>query len=142
MMINVSNGDIFIAGGTSKIRKGLNKDEFINSSLFKEVLQQQEHTFTNYYLKPQQIGNDKFIIVLFFNPSNILDSISIGLTRDGEIPSWENWSESEELKLKNEHDKWLEKNIGKSPYKYPWGEISSNYDPRSGSSSIIIRYYE
>lgn len=63
------------------------------------------------------------------------------LTSDGNLASWNNWSESEEQSKKDEHDKWLLRNIGEPPYNYSWGEISSNYDPRSGSSMITIRYY-
>ena len=62
------------------------------------------------------------------------------MTNGDSLPSWENWSKEEQLKKKDKHDIWLKTNIGKPPYKYSWGEISSNYDPRSGSSMITIRY--
>ena len=139
-MINIKSGSITINGKNFVIRRGLTKDEFIKSTLFGEVLNQQVYSFTNYYLKPQLIGKDNFILVLYFNPNNIIDSVDLSLSRDENIPSWNNWSEGEELKKKDEHDKWLERKIGKPPYKYSWGEISSNYDPRSGSSMITIRY--
>lgn len=140
-MINIKNGDVSLNGNTFIIKKGLAKDEFEKSTLFKDVISKETHSFTNYYLKPQLIGNEKFILVLFFNTNNILDFANISLSHDGKIPSWDNWSENEEYKRKDDHDKWLVNNISKPPYKYSWGEVSSNYDPRSGSSAITIKYY-
>ena len=139
-MIDIKSGNISLNGNSSIIRKGLTKDEFLKSNLAGDILNQQTSTFTNYYLKPQLIGSENFTIVLYFNPNNLIEFMNISLSSDGNIPSWDNWSESDEIKKKDEHDKWLERKIGKPPYKYSWGEISSNYDPRSGSSMITIRY--
>lgn len=139
-MININNGNLTIDDGRFTITKGLTKNDFINSNKFKDVLSQQTLTFSNYYLKPQLIGKDKFMVVLFFNQNDMIYLVNISLSDDGSVPSWTNWSEDEELKRKDLHDNWLEKNIGMPPYKYAWGEISSNYDPRSGSSMITIKY--
>lgn len=139
-MSNVNNGNISINGGSFIITKDLTKNDFINSSLFNDVISQQTHMFSNYYLKPQLIGKDKFIIVLFFNQNDMIYLVNISLSNEGSVPTWTNWSQDEELKRKDMHDKWLENNIGKPPYKYLWGEISSDYDPRSGSSMITIKY--
>ena len=139
-MININNGNITLDDSCFTITKGLTKNEFINSNLFKDVLSQQTYTFSNYYLKPQLIGKDKFIVVLFFNQNSKIYLVNISISDDGSVPSWTNWSEYKELKRKDLHDKWLGENIGKPPYRYAWGEISSNYDPRSGSSMITIKY--
>lgn len=138
-MINVNSGNIEL-DNNFLITKKLGRKEFENSSLFKDVLSQQINTFSSYYLKPQLIGGEKFIVVLFFNQNDMIYLINISILNDGDMPSWENWSEVEELKRKDMHDTWLENNIGKPPYKYSWGEISSNYDPRTGSSMITINY--
>lgn len=139
-MFNIKNGNISL-NNNFIIKKGLTKNEFIKSTLFKDVINQQiTNGFSYFYLKPQLINNEKFIITLLFNQNDILDFLNISITKNDTVPSWNNWSESLELKKKETHDKWLEKNIGKPPYKYIWGEISSNYDPRSGSSMITISY--
>jgi hypothetical protein len=54
--------------------------------------------------------------------------------------NWANWSEANELARKKLHDDVLANTIGQPPYRYPWGEIQSMYDPRSGGSSISIHY--
>lgn len=118
----------------------MKKCDFIISDLYSDVLDEDNDIYSNYYLT-QLIGEIKFIIRVYFNPENIIYSVNMSITKDGNIPNWDNWSEQEQLIKKDEHDKWLQNNIGSAPYKFSWGEISSNYDPRSGSSKIAIRYY-
>ena len=139
-MIDIKNGNILLNDNSFIIKKGLTKAEFLKSNLAEDILNQQVSVFTNYYLKPQLIGDEKFTVALYFDQNDLIAFLYISLLSDGNIPSWNNWSESEELKRKDEHDKWLLRKIGDPPYKYLWGEISSIYDVRSGSSIIIIRY--
>jgi hypothetical protein len=140
-MIDIKNGGIILNRNNFLIKKGLNKNVFEKSNLIKEVLNHQTYGCTSYFLKQQLIGNDSFILVLYFNQDGIIDFVNLSLTCNDSSTAWNNWSENEELNKKDKHDKWLLNNIGKPPYKYFWGEISSNYDPRSGSSMITIRYY-
>lgn len=51
----------------------------------------------------------------------------------------EKWSETRELARKKTHDNWLASQLGPPPYKYDWGTILSDFDPRSGSN-VIVRY--
>lgn len=91
--------------------------------------------------------------------SNITQSIKAGMEKSafdqrdklcmvqmslstGVIKSWDNWSEDNEKKLKTAHDKLLKENLGLPPYKYSLGNITSNYDPRFGSSMLTIEYYK
>ncbi len=140
MMIDLVNGGLALDRNSLIIRKGLTKNEFEKSSLIDEVLNHQSYGFTSYYIRPQLIGNTFFVIVLYFNPQDILDFVNLSLTDSDRVPSWDDWSESRAKQKKEEHDEWLLRNIGKPPYKFPWGEISSTYDPRSGSSKITIKY--
>lgn len=56
---------------------------------------------------------------------------------------WKNWSEENQIKIKEWNDEWLLNVMGKkSPYKYKWGRVSSVFDIRSGSSDIFIVYPE
>jgi hypothetical protein len=139
-MIDIQNGDIVLGDNIFLIHRGLTKDDFLKSKLRTEVLNEQVHTFSNYFLKPQKIGNQRFTVSLFFNPQNRIDFIQMSMVSNGNIPAWDNWSEDGEQDRKRAHDQWLEDNMGKPPYRYSWGERASNYDPRSGSSMITIRY--
>ena len=50
------------------------------------------------------------------------------------------WTEELEMERKQLHDDWLMKEIGAPPYRYAWGRISSEYDPRGCVSDIILDY--
>jgi hypothetical protein len=54
---------------------------------------------------------------------------------------WDDWDEREERNLAVKYNSWLDKTIGKER-KFNWGEIWSEYDPKGGSSSIGLRYYD
>jgi hypothetical protein len=138
--MNLIEGEISLADSNTTIKKGFQKSEFEKSNLRSQVLDYQEYGYTRYYIRPQQIDNDEFIIVLLFNPEGAIEFVELVLTKNGAVPTWENYSKDNELKKKDKHDKWLKRKIGNPPYKYSWGEISSNYDPRSGSSMITIKY--
>jgi hypothetical protein len=69
-----------------------------------------------------------------------INFVTLGMTDHGEIPSWDNWTIEKQMEKKRKHDAWLINEIGLPPYEYYWGGISSNYDPRSGSSTITVRY--
>ena len=140
ILINIQNGFIEIANKNFAIKKNLTEEEFIKSSLFSDVLNKDDYGYKRYFIKPQIICNAKFVISLIFNTDGVLYMTNLGLQMNDSLPSWETWSENDEIQKKELNDKWLEKNVGKPPYTYPWGSISSSYDPRSGSSSITIVY--
>ena len=53
---------------------------------------------------------------------------------------WSDWSEAREMQKKALHDQILANAYGRPPYRFAWGEITSSYDPRGGSSDITVRY--
>ena len=49
----------------------------------------------------------------------------------------------EEHEVKRLHEAWLRGFLGgEPPYRYDWGSVESEYDPRSDSSDVIITYGE
>ena len=139
-MINTSNGNIHIKGKKLVINSELTKDRFVQSDLFVDVLKQDDYGYSRYYIKQQIICEQNFVITMLFGPDDVLFMVTLGLVEDGLYPTWENWSEEDQLQKKIMHDEWLEKNLGSEPYKYSWGSISSIYDSRSASSHITISY--
>jgi hypothetical protein len=65
-----------------------------------------------------------------------------GLLLSFRLPSDESHPLSEDLeqKRKAKHDSWLRIELGAPPYRYPWGEVASEFDPRACASDIILRY--
>jgi hypothetical protein len=52
---------------------------------------------------------------------------------------WDTWPEQESLQQRDNLDRILSLAYG-SERRFSWGGVSANYDPRSGSASISIRY--
>jgi len=52
------------------------------------------------------------------------------------------WSEEHELERKRVHDVWLRQELGEPPYRFPWGQLESNYDSKGCASAIIVNYAE
>jgi hypothetical protein len=50
------------------------------------------------------------------------------------------WTEGLEMERKQMHDEWLLRELGPPPYRYSWGEIESDFDPRGCVSDIILNY--
>ena len=50
------------------------------------------------------------------------------------------WTEELEHSRKAKHDEWLRAELGALPYEYPWGSVTSDYDPRGCVSDIIVSY--
>ncbi|MDR1180757.1 MAG: hypothetical protein LBL13_02100 [Bacteroidales bacterium] len=144
-MIDTVNGGLHLVDKNFTVCSNLTKQEFISSSLYGDV--EREHrndsndeTYVRYYLKPQRIGENRFVLTLIFEPSGMICMALLHMLIDDIPLSWDEWSEAKELERKMKHDELLKNAIGNPPYKYSWGLISSNYDPRSGSSNIALNY--
>jgi hypothetical protein len=137
-MLNTNTGGLSIKGVT--LGPTFTKNEFNNSVLVHDVLKEDNYGYTRYQLNPQSIWGERWAILLYFNQKQILEIISLSLQDDEKMQSWKNWSEEKELQKKTKHDLLLAQYLGSPPYQYHWGQISSQYESRSGSSHITIRY--
>lgn len=84
-------------------------------------------------------ARDRTFIILQFHDEDLLAlSLSHGAARFG--TSWADWSEERELALKAFHERGLAHDVHLHLGNYAWGEISSSYDAKGGSSSLTLRY--
>lgn len=95
--------------------------------------------YHSYSLGEQRIAGQPFFVVLYFYGQK-LESIDLTHPAKEFSMSWEGWSEEGEMRRKQWHDEWLRGQTGHASRVYEWGEVGSGYDPRSGGSSITIRY--
>jgi len=78
------------------------------------------------------------ISVCFYNAK--LFCIDFGFTdKQEKNTTWDNWNEKEELKRKEIYEKWLTKSIG-NKRNFEWGKVGAYFDPRSGTTSMSIKY--
>lgn len=138
-MISKLTGEIYI--GNVKIDSEFRKDDFLISSLCSQVVRQDNDIYSRYALIPQKMGEYLFAIALIFDPDGRLAFISLSILFDEKLPDWKNWSQDEQLHKKKVHDEWLKKHLGFPPYDYRWGSVSSQYDPRSATSTVTIKYH-
>lgn len=139
----LKNGNLFFSDLNFVVTSKFTVNEFINSILYEQVVSESIKSYASkFVIKPQKINSKLFGIVITFNNKGKLFMVNLTLAEKSEIRSWENWSEDEELKLKEEHNNWLENQLGKPPYEYNWGVVDSTYDPRSGTSMITVRYFD
>jgi len=69
-----------------------------------------------------------------------LESLSIVASDDRFGASWDDWSEEKELSRKQFHDLWLADIAVSANAYFLWGQLSSDYDAKSGFSAIHLRY--
>lgn len=136
-MLDKGNGELFIESipvtlGPYFTRRDLSSLPFAAES---QVVNEPYHSYS---LGAQRIAERSFFVVLYFYGQQ-LESIDLAHGAP-EFGTSGDWSEEGELKRKQWHDDWLRGQTGHASHVYKWGEVGSNYDPRSGGSSIIIRY--
>ncbi|MRX74434.1 hypothetical protein GJU40_20185 [Bacillus lacus] len=139
-MNKIRNGIIDFEGSVSSISPSLKLQEFKLSDLYSYVKEEVINEFPRYTLQPINYNGNMMNVTLMFNDNKEIFLVNMSKIKNQEN-SWDKWSNEHELQRKKEHDVMLEKLIGSSSSKFAWGEISSNYDPRSGSSMITIRYF-
>jgi len=141
-MICKSTGKLKFSNISQCIDARMEKSIFLASPFKNEILRDESHSTANVYvLNQMDLWDNKVNVTLIFDQSNKLFMVRMSLST-GDDNSWANWSEDREKNLKIAHDNFLEQHLGLPPYEYEWGIIGSNYDPRSGSSMITIRYFQ
>jgi hypothetical protein len=93
------------------------------------------------------IGGREFLLGIFFE-GETLDMVMLTLQDSCYGTSWEDYSEKKEMERHAAHWRWLRDELDGPGARarpgnervFPWGSISAEYDPRSGSASIVIGY--
>ncbi|XZF16030.1 hypothetical protein ACTHGU_07820 [Chitinophagaceae bacterium MMS25-I14] len=86
------------------------------------------------------IEDNTLLITLYFKDHTI-ESLTV-FPKHRQLPAatdWDNWSEQQELERKELNDLWLQEQVGEK-HTFAWGTIESVYDPKGGSSSIVLKY--
>jgi hypothetical protein len=139
-MLDGTTGDLEIQSVSIRIGSQFTRQQFLASALAEHarVLVQNEPYCTFSAGSYELAGLSLSVSLVFYGEQ--LETI--GLFHDAKAlgSSWADWSEQQELKRKQIHDQWLVALTGHASHVYTWGEIWSDFDPKSGGSSIVIRY--
>lgn len=137
MTIDQDTGCIQLSETGPVISSSLSRSEFLAMNAYSgaSVFVRNE-PWCSYRLPDIQQAEADLRIVLFFHGQH-LRWLNLSL---GAVTSWDTWSEERELARKAFHEHWLTQEMHMHLGKYQWGEITSYYDPRGGSSGIAISY--
>lgn len=141
-MINPQNRNITIDSPSMVISPNMRREEFLQSAVANISTPVVENApWSSYNFKPVTIGGESFAANIYFDAGR-LDSIQLGVIRPEFGSSWADWSKERQLAKKPFHDSLLESWLGTDWRKrrFAWGEVGSEFDPKGGSSSIIVRY--
>ena len=152
MTINTKNGAVKLFEKNYIITKNTTKRDFLNSPLQHDIKSQAEYEngHSNYSLNPFCIDMDNksfACLIIYFYPDEKINMIDICISDTSE----DEWNCEKETARKKLHDDFLKTILeehsyvdsnGNILYKYDWGHICSEYDPRSGVSTININYYQ
>jgi hypothetical protein len=100
---------------------------------------------------PGEVDGDRNVGVRLLFEGERLEGYRLAILDPRYGTSWDDWSEEKQLAQRDAHDQWLVEMLGpgvrtRAPggmelsYTFPWGDVWSTYDPRSGGSSIGVRY--
>ena len=93
-------------------------------------------------IKNIKIENKYFIISLCYKEEELTAvEMVVNDERFNLSTDWSSWSEQKEGEDLKKYQNWLEKELGRKT-KFRWGHVSASFDPKGGSSSILIEYKE
>lgn len=141
-MIDVATGNITIRNIAIAVGPSLTREEFLASSLGNNAtvcVDNEPYCSFDTLVSADDLMPLEAGLRLYFRDQR-LDAVSI-VASDGRFGvSWDDWSEEKELARKRFHDEWLADHRVATNVDFPWGQVSSNYDAKSGFSSIHLRY--
>ena len=137
-MLDKSTGELYIESIPVKLGPQFTRRDLSATpvAVRPQVVNEPYHSYS---LGEQRIAGQPFFVVFYFYGQQ-LEFVDLAHAATEFGTSWDDWSEEGELRRKQWHDDWLREQTGHAAHVYGWGEVSSDYDPRSGGSSITIRY--
>ncbi|NOY40999.1 MAG: hypothetical protein GXP26_04060 [Planctomycetes bacterium] len=141
-MIDVATGNITIHNTAIAIGPPLTRDDFLASALGRNApinVENESYCSYNARIAAGDLMPLPADLTLYFYHQQ-LESLSIVASDDRFGASWDDWSEEKELSRKQFHDLWLADIAVSANAYFLWGQLSSDYDAKSGFSAIHLRY--
>lgn len=139
-MIEKRTGNLVLDDGTI-LGPTTKRDDFLKTQLGTQSRELVKNPpWCSFKLHKVKIDGKEFAIVIYFHGQD-LTMIHLAMSDPKWGTSWNDWSEEKERDREKAHDDWLRKTLGRQR-QYPWGEVWSGYDQKSGGSSIRIDYQQ
>ena len=134
MKIQITDGSVAFPEGT--ITRHMDRQAFLRSQLAKS--------------SKVAVANEPWVTYNFIPEIGVscnatfkeerLQQVFLLMSMPTDDPS--RWTAELEQERKLKHDEWLRTEFGAPPYEYPWGSVTSEFDPRGCVSDIIVSYAE
>ncbi len=132
MKIDTSTGTITFSQGT--IGRSIDKMRFLQSSIGRTARESLVNgNWSHYEIDPEELWAGTVIF-----DGDTVDRIFLSMKLDSDDP--DSWTVEREKARKATHEKWLQGELGPPPYRYSWGRVVSDFDPKGLASAIIIVY--
>ena len=124
----------------------ISKEKFFN--IFSSfLLVNNVESITFMFKKPILMNEMNFWIIVHFK-KDFVSRIELENAEESLINNYNDWSNSKIEKKKDSHDHWLKRNLGEPSYikemstiySFPFGQITSYIDQKSGEVGIAIEY--
>jgi hypothetical protein len=130
--IDIFDGTISFELGS--IRRSIDIAQFLESPIGRSA----EESLVNENWRHYGIEPEAGVAgTVLFNGDEI-DRIFLAMRMDTDDSG--EWTVEREFERKAKHEQWLRKVLGRGPYRYPWGRVVSEFDPKGLASEIIIVY--
>lgn len=136
-MMDAATGEVRLDGGET-LGPSLTRSGFLTTALAQGAI---PLTPSSLSIGRRAIGGQTFVPSLWFD-GNALKKVELSMVQATESSSWDDYSEDRELARKAKHDTWVTDNLGRPPWRFLWGDVQSEFDPRGGSSTIFITYQQ
>ena len=140
MMIDKKDGSVIPPGTKWCISPSLSRSDFLASPMAEGAsICIKNEPWCSWDLCQAVVPDGRWYLRLFFYGEK-LTTVELSFADANEERSWSDWSKEKELARKRRHDQVLSQTLETQPYLFSWGRVNSNFDERSGSSSIVISY--
>lgn len=140
-MLDPATGELILASSGVRLGPALTRTRFLESPLGRQAATSLiNEPWARYALElaPGDIGPFPATVQVQFNGETLAwITVLDGSPEFGE--SWDDWSRENEMARRAAHDRWLT-SCGAPPGRYPWALVWSDFDDKSGFSSVVIRY--
>ena len=139
-MIDKKTGAIHFPEWSESLSPATSRDEFLRSTLIQDAnIQVQNEPYFSWRLKPTKWEDGKWWVVVVYFEGEKLIQVRLAACEYETDPGWEEWSEESEIHLNKYHMGLVQRLLGLSD-RFPWGNVETSYDEKSGGSFIIITY--
>jgi hypothetical protein len=139
-MLDAETGRLAFRSPGATLGPELTRTEFLASPLAegaRTIVANEPHH--SWQLRGEYVSGLTFLVALDFRGEELAMISLADANKAFGAGDWSQWTEEKELARKQSHDRWLDAQLGERR-NFPWGKVFSEYDARSGASTIGICY--